>query len=121
MVRSRPSWLCSVWHIASTWALGVTDCFRRSRSSSKNPPAERRLKNATPNSHASTSQGRASGKVESYENPADALGAGYKVGVIPACGAEENRAGASALDGERKTKVPKGVASIRSSATTPTM
>jgi hypothetical protein len=34
--------------------------LRRSRSSRKNPPAERRLKKATPKSQASTSQGSAS-------------------------------------------------------------
>src|SRR5271169_2492843 len=41
-------------------ALTVADCLRRCRSRSQKPPAERRLKNATPASHASTSQGNTS-------------------------------------------------------------
>src|SRR6266567_7811436 len=49
-----------MWQISSTRSFTTADCLRRSRSSSKNPPAERRLKKATPSNHASTSQGRAS-------------------------------------------------------------
>jgi hypothetical protein len=61
--RTKPAndrWRCTVWHIASTRALGAVECLLRSRSRSRNPPAERRLKKTTPNSQASTSQGRTS-------------------------------------------------------------
>src|SRR5882762_2903987 len=70
MARFNPSCRCSVWQISSTLALTVSDCLRRSRSSSRKPPADRRLKNATPISHASTSQGRVSSDGERRENPA---------------------------------------------------
>src|ERR1700693_514852 len=71
MVRSRPRRCCRVPQIASTRALAAVDCLRRSRSSRRNPPAERRLKNATPSSHASTSQGRASSEGAKREIPND--------------------------------------------------
>src|SRR5579863_9560674 len=60
MARVSPMRSCRVWQISSTRALTTLDCLRRSRSSKKNPPAERRLKKATPSSQASTSQGSAS-------------------------------------------------------------
>src|SRR5580692_3996889 len=111
--------------MASTRALAVMDCLRRSRSSSRNPPAERRLKNATPSSHASTSQGRVSSDGESRETPVEVFAAVLfaPVGCVSAAkkgfagtGAPEN-----ALDDDRKKNVATGAASIRASAATASM
>src|SRR5580698_467748 len=132
MVRSRPSWLCSVWHIASTWALGVTDCFRRSRSSSKNSPAERRLKNATPNSHVSTSQGRASSDedrldkldpenldLENLDEVTTTLTSRLVISRASRTG--EDFASVAVLEGVRRKNVAIGATNITASAATLTL
>jgi hypothetical protein len=84
---------------------------------SRNPPAERRLKKATPKSHASTSQGRVSSE-EMLENldevPTTILL--MTVGCVSVVG--ENFAGA-AKPGVRRKNVAIGAASIRTRAPTP--
>src|ERR1700733_4588782 len=45
--------------------LGAKDCLRCLCSKSRNPPAKRRLKTTTPESHATTSQGNTSGEEKS--------------------------------------------------------
>src|SRR5580693_407430 len=108
--------------MARTRALAVMDCLRRSRSSSRNPPAERRLKNATPSSQASTSQGRVSSDVERRGTPAEVLATILFALLIAPVGcvspAREDFAGADAPDDDRKKNVATGAASIRASAPT---
>src|SRR5271154_5857665 len=94
------------------------DCLRRSRSSSRNPPAERRLKNATPSSQASTSQGRASSEGESREIPTEVLATILIALVGWVSAAEEDIAGIDAPEDVSKKNVATGVASIRASAPT---
>src|SRR5271155_527853 len=102
------------------------DCLRRSRSSSRNPPAERRLRNATPSSQASTSQGRVSSEGESREIPAEVLATilfALLIALVSCVSpAEEGFAGGvagnDALDDDRKKNVATGAASISVSAPT---
>src|SRR5580700_11469763 len=112
--------------MARTRAFAVMDCLRRSCSSSRNPPAERRLKNATPSSQASTSQGRASSEGESREDAAEVPATIFfallftPVGCVSA--AEEDFAATgvpeNVLDDDRKKNVATGAASIRASEPT---
>src|SRR5258706_13450642 len=108
MVRFRQSRSCNVWHIASTRALGVVDCWRRSRSRSRNPPVNRRLKNATPKSHASTSQGKVSREAERPEIPVEVLAAIWPTAAGCVCATDEDPAGAAVKEGARKKNVATG-------------
>src|SRR5258708_12473504 len=103
MVRFNPSCRCSVWQSSSTRSLAAKDCLRRSRSSSRNPPAERRLKNATPSSHASTSQGRVSSDGDKWDNP-DEVFATLPVTETCVSTTGEDLAGASAVREEVRRK-----------------
>src|SRR5208283_4098729 len=94
------------------------DCLRRSRSSNRKPPAERRLKNATPSSQASTSQGRASSEGDRREKLDEVVATTALVARGRVCALGEPFAGVAALELVRKKNVPIGAASINTSAPT---
>src|SRR5882672_8521744 len=56
-----PSCACNCWQMARMRGLGAKDWLRRLCSNSRKPPAKRRLKQATPQSHVATSEGRTLG------------------------------------------------------------
>src|ERR1035438_2297051 len=121
MARCRCSLRCSVRHISRTRALGGVDCLRRSRSSIRNPPAERRLNKATPKSQASTSQGNALRDRETLDAFRKTLSVRARPGLsLCVSTTVEDSRGADAPDGTKKKNVETGAANIRASVPTAT-